>query len=118
MEIAVTVIDTDSGEEISFRMEVDSEAKKINDQDVAYECEMDIYIMGQEEEIFTVKAYEETGNAPESIISDAAVRVGQMTEEEFNTFLNDEVMVSLQNALVGAVQNLPSSVLMLMMQQQ
>jgi len=114
MDINVTIIDSESKEEFSFRIEIESEAKKVG-EDVAYEMDMDLYIMGMEEEILCVKAYEETGSAPETIVTADAVRPGQMTEEEFSSFLMEDVANNAMNALTGALQKLPTSVLMLLL---
>lgn len=114
MDIVVTIIDSDSKEEISFRVEVESAAKKVG-EDVAYEADVDLYMMGMDEEILCVKAYQETGSAPESIMTADAIRPGQMTEEEFNSFLTNDVANNALSALMGAMQNLPTSVLTLLL---
>ena len=114
MDIVVTIIDSDSKEEFSFRVEVESEAKKVG-EDVAYEADVDLYMMGMDEEILCVKAYQETGSAPESIMTADAIRPGQMTEEEFNSFLTNDVANNALFALMGAMQNLPTSVLTLLL---
>ena len=44
------VTDSDSGEEISFKIDMDSEAEVLADGGVQYEAEMDLYILGMEEE--------------------------------------------------------------------
>lgn len=116
MEFAVTITDSDSGEEIGFRFEMESSAEKYSDVDVMYEAELELYIMDQEEEVFTIKVNEVTGTATDSIVAADAVRPGAMTDDEFTAFLNEDVMMALQNALVVAVQNLPASILQLMMQ--
>lgn len=113
-EIAVTIIDSESKEEISFRLEIESEAKKVG-EDVTYESDMDLYILGMEEELLCIKVKQETGSAPESIMDADAIRPGKMTEDEFNTFLTNDVANNAMMALMGAMQNLPTSVLMLFM---
>lgn len=114
-EIAVTIIDSDSKEEISFQMEIESEAKKVG-EDVTYVSDIDLYIMGLEEELLCIKVTETTGAAEASIVAADAVRPGQMTEKEFGTYVSEDVLAAMQTALMGLVQNLPESVLSLMME--
>ncbi|MBE5803408.1 MAG: hypothetical protein E7316_02740 [Clostridiales bacterium] len=115
MDIEVTITDSDTQQEISLRMVFETEAKKVNDQDVVMEGEMDLYLMGMEDELLSIEFIQETGSAAESIITADAVRLGKMTEEEFNTYMNEDVLTAAQSALIGLVQHLPSSVLSLLL---
>lgn len=109
--VAVTIVDSDSKEEISFAVEVETEAKLVG-EDVVYASDIDVSAMGIEE-ILCIKVTETTGEAAESIVTADAVRPGQMTEEEFNTYVTEDVANSAMNALMGLIQNLPASALSL-----
>ena len=115
IDIDVTITDSESKEEFTFSIEVETEAKKVG-EDVTYESDMDLYIMGLEEELLCIKVKQETGTAPASIATADAVRPGQMTEEEFNSYLTNDLANNAMIALMGAMQKLPTSVLMLFMQ--
>lgn len=116
MIVDVVVTDSDSGEEISFKIDMDSEAEVLADGGVQYEAEMDLYILGMEEELFTIEVEQLSGKAVDSIVTADAVRPGTMTEDEVAQYVNNDVMNALMNALMGLVQNLPASVLSLVME--
>lgn len=116
MIVDVVVTDSDSGEEISFKIDMDSEAEVLADGGVQYEAEMDLYILGMEEELFTIEVEQLSGKAVDSIVTADAVRPGSMTEDEVAQYVNNDVMNALMNALMGLVQNLPASVLSLVME--
>ncbi len=116
MIVDVVVTDSDSGEEISFKIDMDSEAEVLADGGVLYEAEMDLYILGMEEELFTIEVEQLSGKAVDSIVTADAVRPGTMTEDEVAQYVNNDVMNALMNALMGLVQNLPASVLSLVME--
>lgn len=116
MIVDVVVTDSDSGEEISFKIDMDSEAEVLADGGVQYEAEMDLYILGMEEELFTIEVEQLSGKAVDSIVTADAVRPGAMTEDEVAQYVNNDVMNALMNALMGLVQNLPASVLSLVME--
>lgn len=116
MIVDVVVTDSDSGEEISFKIDMDSEAEVLADGSVQYEAEMDLYILGMEEELFTIEVEQLSGKAVDSIVTADAVRPGTMTEDEVAQYVNNDVMNALMNALMGLVQNLPASVLSLVME--
>lgn len=116
MIVDVVVTDSDSGEEISFKIDMDSEAEVLADGGVQYEAEMDLYILGMEEELFTIEVEQLSGKAVDSIVTADAVRPGTMTEDEVAQYVNNDVMNALMNALMGLVQNLPASVLSLIME--
>lgn len=114
-DIAITIVDSESGEEVGFVIEVDMEAEILAEGVVKAESEMDIALKGMEEELITIKVDQVTGAAAESIAVADAVRPGQMTDEEFAAMVNglgDNVM----NVLIQALQCLPASTLELMMQ--
>lgn len=115
MIVDVVVTDSDSGEEISFKIDMDSEAEVLADGGVRYEAEVDLYILGMEEEMFTIEVEQLSGKAVDSIVTADAVRPGTMTEDEVAEYVSDDVMNALMNALMGLVQNLPASVLSLFM---
>ena len=115
MVVDVVVTDSDSGEEISFKIDMDSEAEVLADGGVRYEAEVDLYILGMEEEMFTIEVEQLSGKAVDSIVTADAVRPGTMTEDEVAEYVSDDVMNALMNALMGLVQNLPASVLSLFM---
>lgn len=115
MIVDVVVTDSDSGEEISFKIDMDSEAEVLADGGVRYEAEVDLYILGMEEEMFTIEVEQLSGKAVDSIVTADAVRPGTMTEDEVSEYVSDDVMNALMNALMGLVQNLPASVLSLIM---
>ena len=114
-EFSVVIVDSDSKQEISFLVDVESEAKKVG-EDVTCESDIDLHILGLEEELLCIKVTQTTGEAAASIVTADAVRPGQMTEEEFNTYVSEDVMNAAMTALMGLIQNLPASVLELMMQ--
>ncbi|MBQ7305220.1 MAG: hypothetical protein IJW85_03345 [Clostridia bacterium] len=116
MIVDVVVTDSDSGEEISFKIDMDSEAEVLADGGVLYEAELDLYILGMEEELFTIEVEQLSGKAVDSIVTADAVRPGAMTEDEVAQYVNNDVMNALMNALMGLVQNLPASVLSLVME--
>ncbi len=116
MTVDVVVTDSDSGEEISFKIEMDSEAEVLADGGVLYEAEMELYILGMEDELFAINVDQLCGTAVDSIVTTDAVRPGTMTEDEVAQYVNNDVMSALMNALMGLVQNLPSSVLSLMLE--
>lgn len=116
MIVDVVVTDSDSGEEISFKIDMDSEAEVLADGGVQYEAEMDLYILGMEEELFTIEVEQLSGKAVDSIVTADAVRPGTMTEDEVAQYVNNDVMNALMNALMGLAQNLPASVLSLLME--
>lgn len=116
MIVDVVVTDSDSGEEISFKIDMDSEAEVLADGGVQYEAEMDLYILGMEEELFTIEVEQLSSKAVDSIVTADAVRPGTMTEDEVAQYVNNDVMNALMNALMGLVQNLPASVLSLVME--
>ena len=116
MIVDVVVTDSDSGEEISFKIDMDSEAEVLADGGVQYEAEMDLYILGMEEELFTIEVEQLSGKAVDSIVTADAVRPGTMTEDEVAQYVNNDVMNALMNALMGLVQNLPASVLSLIIE--
>lgn len=116
MIVDVVVTDSDSGEEISFKIDMDSETEVLADGGVQYEAEMDLYILGMEEELFTIEVEQLSGKAVDSIVTADAVRPGTMTEDEVAQYVNNDVMNALMNALMGLVQNLPASVLSLVME--
>ena len=116
MIVDVVVTDSDSGEEISFKIDMDSEAEVLADGGVLYEAEMDLYILGMEEELFTIEVDQLSGKAVDSIVTADAVRPGTMTEDEVAEYVSGDVMDALLNALMGLVQNLPASVLSLIME--
>lgn len=116
MIVDVVVTDSDSGEEISFKIDMDSEAEVLADGGVLYEAELDLYILGMEEELFTIEVDQLSGKAVDSIVTADAVRPGTMTEDEVAQYVNNDVMNALMNALMGLVQNLPASVLSLVME--
>ncbi len=116
MIVDVVVTDSDSGEEISFKIDMDSEAEVLADGGVLYEAELDLYILGMEEELFTIEVEQLSGKAVDSIVTADAVRPGTMTEDEVAQYVNNDVMNALMNALMGLVQNLPASVLSLVME--
>lgn len=116
MIVDVVVTDSDSGEEISFKIDMDSEAEVLADGGVQYEAEMDLYILGMEEELFTIEVEQLSGKAVDSIVTADAVRPGTMTEDEVAQYVNNDVMNALMNALMGLAQNLPASVLSLVME--
>lgn len=115
-DVEITITDSESKEEFAFRFEAESEAKKVGD-DVVYEEEVDFYIKGVEEKILCVKLNLETGKEPAAINTSDVVRLGQMTEEQFNTFLSKDLSQNAYMALMGAMQKLPTSVLMLFVPQ-
>lgn len=110
--VAVTIVDSDSKEEISFAVEAETEAKLVG-EDVVYESDIDLNVMGIED-LLCIKITETTGEAAESIVTADAVRPGQMTEEEFNTYVTEDVASNAMNALMGLIQNLPASALSLL----
>ncbi|MBP3636965.1 MAG: hypothetical protein J6K13_05350 [Clostridia bacterium] len=114
-DIAITVVDSDSGEEVGFVIEVDMEAEILAEGVVKAESEMDIALKGMEEELITIKVDQVTGAAAESIAVADAVRPGQMTDEEFAAMVNG-LGDNLMNVLIQAMQCLPASTLELMMQ--
>lgn len=116
MIVDVVVTDSDSGEEISFKIDMDSEAEVLADGGVQYEAEMDLYLLGMEEELFTIEVEQLSGKAVDSIVTADAVRPGTMTEDEVAQYVNNDVMNALMNALMGLAQNLPASVLSLVME--
>ena len=95
---------------------MDSEAEVLADGGVLYEAELDLYILGMEEELFTIEVDQLSGKAVDSIVTADAVRPGTMTEDEVAQYVNNDVMNALMNALMGLVQNLPASVLSLVME--
>lgn len=113
MDIVVTITDSDDGQEVSFRVEIESEAEKISEEVVMYESEIEIYLMDSEEDLFTIHVNEVTGAAAESIVTADAVRPGAMTDEEFNAYAS-EVTGTAMVSLFSALQYLPESILMLM----
>lgn len=115
MIVDVVVTDSDSGEEVSFKIDMESEAEVLAEGGVLYEAEMDLYILGMEEELFTINVEQQSGNAVASIVTADAVRPGTMTEDEVAEYVNNDVMDATMNALMGLVQNLPASVLSLLM---
>lgn len=115
MIVDVVVTDSDSGEEVSFKIDMESEAEVLAEGGVLYEAEMDLYILGMEEELFTINVEQQSGNAVASIVTADAVRPGTMTEDEVAEYVNGDVMNAMMNALMGLVQNLPASVLSLLM---
>ena len=115
-DMIVDVVITDDEEEVSFKLDIESEAKKISDAEVAYESEIELYVLGLEEELFTINVDQLSGKAVDSIVTADAVRPGAMTDDAFATYVNEDVMGALMNALMGLVQNLPSSVLNLFME--
>ena len=110
--VAVTIVDSDSKEEISFAVEAETEAKLVG-EDVVYESDIDLNVMGIED-LLCIKITETTGEAAESIVTADAVRPGQMTEEEFNAYVTEDVASNAMNALMGLIQNLPASALSLL----
>lgn len=110
--VVVTIVDSESKEEISFAVEAETEAKLVG-EDVVYESDIDLNVMGIEE-LLCIKITETTGEAAESIVTADAVRPGQMTEEEFNTYVTEDVASNAMNALMGLIQNLPASALSLL----
>lgn len=110
MEALVTIIS--DGQEITLGLDMEKETK-MDGQDAVYEGDMDISFMG--EELLCVKVTAATGEAAPSIVTADAVRPGQMTEEDFNAYVESDVMMSLQMALVNLIQSLPTSVLSLLM---
>lgn len=115
MIVDVVITDSDSGEEVSFKIDMESEAEVLAEGGVLYEAEMDLYILGMEEELFTINVEQQSGNAVASIVTADAVRPGTMTEDEVAEYVNGDVMNAMMNALMGLVQNLPASVLSLLM---
>lgn len=115
MIVDVVVTDSDSGEEVSFKIEMDSEAEVLAEGGVLYEAEMALYILGMEEELFTINVEQLSGTAVDSIVTADAVRPGAMTEDEVAEYVNGDVMNAMMNTLMGLVQNLPASVLSLLM---
>lgn len=112
LEALLTIVS--EGQEITLGLDMDKETK-LNGENAVYEGDMDISFMG--EEILCIKMTAATGEAAPSIITADAVRPGQMTEEEFNTYAEETVMPALQMALVNLIQSLPESVLTLLMGQ-
>lgn len=110
LEALLTIVS--DGQEITLGLDMDKETK-MNGQDAVYECAMDISFMG--EELLHIGMTAATGEAAPSIITADAVRPGQMTEAEFNTYAEETVLPALQMALINLVQNLPASILSLMM---
>lgn len=110
LEAVLTIVS--DGQELTLGLDIDKETK-LNGEDAVYECDLDISFLG--EEILCIKVTSATGEAAPSIVTADAVRPGQMTEEEFNTYAGETVMPALQMALVNLVQNLPASILSLMM---
>lgn len=110
--VVVTIVDSDSKEEISFAVEAETEAKLVG-EDVVYESDIDLNVMGIED-LLCIKITETTGEAAESIVTADAVRPGQMTEEEFNAYVTEDVASNAMNALMGLIQNLPASALSLL----
>lgn len=109
LEAVLTIVS--DGQELTLGLDMDKETK-MNGQDAVYEGDMDISFMG--EELLCVKVTAATGEAAPSIITADAVRPGQMTEEDFNAYVENDVMMALQMALVNLIQSLPASVLSLL----
>lgn len=86
---------------------------KLDGENATYEGDLDLLLLG--EKVLCLQMIAATGEAAPSIVAADAVRPGQMTEEEFNAYLEDDVMLALQTALVNLIQSLPASVLSLLM---
>ena len=112
-DVRLAVIDSDSGEEYSLTLEVEESAETVGEQ-VKYEAEADVYLLDAEEELVTIKVEQETGLTAESIITADAVRPGAMSMAEFKNLVEGFGNTATA-ALIGALQKLPASVLMLLM---
>lgn len=112
VDVVVTITDPESQEAVSCEVEVESKAQ-VQGEDVICESDIDLSIMGMEE-LLCIKLVQTTGAGEASIVSADAVRPGKMTEEEFNTYVTEDVANNAMNALMGLIQNLPASALSLM----
>lgn len=102
----------DGTESITLGLQLAANAAADGDN-ATFTCDADLYFLG--EELLSVQLNAATSQAAAPIVTSDAVRPGQMTEEEFSTYLSTDVMNALQLALVNLIQSLPASVLSMLM---
>lgn len=112
VDAVLTIID--DGAEIPVGIKLVKTAK-LDGENAAYEGDLDLLLLG--EKVLCLQMAAATGEAVPTIVTADAVRPGQMTEEEFNAYLENDVMLALQTALINLIQNLPTGVLSLLMGQ-
>lgn len=113
--VVITIVDSDSGEEVGFVVEIEEEAEVLAEDVVLYEAEVEFALKGMEDELITIKVDQLTGSATDSIAVADAVRPGAMTDEEFEAMFNG-MGDNLLNVMVQVLQSLPASTLELILQ--
>lgn len=111
--ITVYLVDEDSKQEYSFTVKARMEANA-NDGQPTMTMDAGLYLMDSENPMLTVKANARTDEAAPSIITGNEVHPGAMDDAAFNAYA-EEVVNNLQTWLIVLVQNLPQSVLMLLL---
>lgn len=111
--IDMTMTIYDDGESMGLRFVKDAKAV-LTGEDVAYTGEVAFYLQGMNDALFTMVMNGSTGEAAPSIVDADALRPGAMNDDQFSAWCNS-VMNSLQTALITLLQNLPASILQLLM---
>lgn len=114
LDVDATLTITSDDAEIPVGIKLVKTAK-LDGENATYEGDLDLLLLG--EKLLCLQMTAATGEAAPSIVAADAVRPGQMTEDEFNAYLENDVMLALQTALVNLIQSLPASVLSLLMGQ-
>lgn len=112
VDAVLTIMDDDA--EIPMGIKLVKTAR-LDGENATYEGDLDLLLLG--EKVLCLQMTAATGEAAPTIVTAEAVRPGQMTEEDFNAYLENDVMLALQTALINLIQNLPASVLSLLMGQ-
>lgn len=111
----MVIVDDDTKEEMGITIKADLNGAK-NGEDATLQADVKFFLKGAQKELFTVKVDAATGTAAPSIVTDAAVRPAPMDDAEFNAFVG-QAFQNAQVAFVTALQNLPESVLQMIMNQ-
>lgn len=112
VEATLTIADDDMQIPVGIKL---VKTTKLDGENAVYAGDLDLLLLG--EKVLCLQMTAATGEAAPSIVAADAVRPGRMTEEEFSAYLESDVMLALQTALVNLIQNLPASVLSLLMGQ-
>ncbi|MGN0779115.1 MAG: hypothetical protein ACI4MJ_08215 [Aristaeellaceae bacterium] len=113
LSLAVTMSGATMGLKGSTATTAQTEDSKVRSETVA---DIAILLMNQELPVLTVNAVTESCDAKASLAEGTTVHPATLTDEELTAY-SEEIMEAVQTALMLAMQNLPTSVLMMMMGQ-
>lgn len=107
----VNLVLTDPEMSMNLTLKVNEKVQENGDDANAW---YDIAVLLDETELFGMTVEASTADAEASIVSESAIRLAAISDEDFEAWVNG-VVNGLQGWLMSAVQALPASVLMLMM---